>query len=53
MPGTLHGWEPLTRPGFWAWELIVLALTAMIATALFWLGLWRGGTRNETSDPNP
>ena len=51
--GALHGWKPLTQPSFWAWELIVLALTAMIATALFWSGLWRGGRRNETSDPNP
>ena len=48
--GTLHGWKTLTRPGFLAWELIVFALSAMIASDLFGSGLWRVERRNETSD---
>jgi hypothetical protein len=48
--GTFHGWKSLTEPNFWLWEMIVFSLTAMIATALFWSGLWRGERRNETSD---
>jgi hypothetical protein len=48
--GTLHGWESLTQPGFWGWEVIVFALAALITTALIGSGLWGDGTRNKTSD---
>jgi hypothetical protein len=48
--GTFHGWQSLTQPKLWVWEVIVFALTAMIATALFRSGLWRAERRNEGSD---
>lgn len=48
--GTLRGWNPLTQPGFWLWEVIVFAVAAIIGTALFGSGLWRYRRQNEPSE---